>query len=67
LTNRRFGLKDVRGINEFIGAEMTGRVLSIHIFSGSFNILFDKILIVFGLAPVYNEIVSEFKNRCHQM
>jgi hypothetical protein len=47
---------------------MTGTVLSIHIFSVSLIILFDKILLeVFGLAPVYNDIVSEFEKRCHQM
>jgi hypothetical protein len=70
LSNRRFGLKDVRGVDELIGAaifEMTGTVLSIHIFSVSLIILFDKILLVFGLAPVYNDIVSEFEKRCHQM
>jgi hypothetical protein len=46
LSNRRFGLKDVRGVDELIGAaifEMTGTVLSIHIFSVSLIILFEKI------------------------
>jgi hypothetical protein len=60
LSNRRFGLKDIRKADTKIGAEifeMTDTILSIHIFS-VINNYFYKILIVFSLAPLYVDIVS---------